>query len=1111
MRGARAVCAMLLPLVLLQTTGQLSLAVLAGTVPLSAGAAAGPATPEPFVQDGAALPPAVHNGDLTHLVYTAVSGLVPALIAPAADAVVGTPVTTVTVETIDGAGVELAVDGTVVSTAQLGERAVDSAAHTARYTYYSVPFKPGPNDVMLTAVGAGGLRGTGLHYRVYGAGKPVTVRAAIAGPLFTDARTPATLTIVATDSLAHSAQAGSQVVVSVRGGDVRLALPGDPNPAGTSAVKLALDAAGKASVLVLPGATSGNIELAIAAGEAKTTASAFIEPFLRRAFVTGLISAGLGATPGDQDGDGNYDAGGSRRGRIALFGSGEVFDHFSLTFAYDTASRLAPQSTVGPFIADPNDRPYQTYGDASTQRDDALSSSRLYARIEHGHDAFTYGQFSADLGGGDASATSYHQLLNGARLQLADGKERFRATIFSARNNVAYGRQVFPASGLATLTATLAPNVVVGSDVVTLVSLDRRTGAVVAQTILQPNVDYVLDDAAGQLRFIQVPLPFDSALNPQVVIVTYQYSGVTPSQTNGGSTTLRLGHSTTAPTLRLGYVNDVSGAGNFSIFEQALAGTLRTGAWSLVHASADGLAASGGSLTTGFGQSTRFNLTSTTSSLRIALGFDDTSAGYQNPFGGFATPGLTDIRVLLAHPLHGGGEIALAYNGQQNHGLGSDSAQSDASLGWKQRYGRLAVHSAIDVRHQNTPATPLAAIVPTPSPDGSIPGLLPGALAPSGPAIASSATQATIGLDYHLGEKSTISLTRIQNIAGSPDSSLTQPSETIAGFDLAIDRSTHAYVRSIWTGAPQVGFAESSAAFTAQSGTHVTTFGIDRNAGPNTTLTTQWALQNTGSGTDVYATNGVRERLQFAKNLKGDAFFQTSQTSGASAVAGEFSVYGLSLGYGSGQAFHASGAFQNRVGTSPGFNLQLGAGGALTPELSLLGNLNDAVTPGFQSVDARLGLAWRPGKNDRGASLLELERHTGNLTDGVERADTLAFDEVYRPSTRLEIDGRIAYKLDGDTFYAAHSILADIRIAQRVGARYDLAIEGRTLGVAGIAGTTQTGFAVESGMRVTDSLRFALGYNFSAAADPALVAAPARRGVYMTLTSVVDRIFGWGR
>lgn len=1086
----RRAAATLIALALFGSTGRLFAPADAGNAgPAAPPAAAVPAVPEAV--DDATPAPAIHTGDLMHLVYTARTGLVASLVTPDADAVVGTAETKVTAQTVEGAGVELSVGGTIVPSSQLGERDVDAAAHTARYTFYAVRFAAGPNDVAVTALGAGGLRGTTVHYNVYGAGKPVAVRASVSGRLFADARTPATLTVAAIDALGHPAQADAQVIVSVTSGAARLALPGDKLTGGSTAVKLHLDGAGRAVVLVLPGATSGDVRLAIAAGDAKTTAEAFVAPFLRPGFVTGLISGGFGSTPGDEDGDGNLDNGGSRRGRIALYGTGQAFDSVSLTFAYDTASRLAPQTALGPFVADPADRPYQTYGDASVQNDAAVSTARLYARVEDGHDAFTYGEFTADLGGGDASATSYRQLLNGAQLQLADPGERIRTTLFSATGNVAYARQTFPVSGLAALGAPLAPNIVIGSDVVTLVTLDRRTGAPIAQTVLQPNVDYVLDYASGQLRFIQIPLPFDAALNPQVVVVQYQYAGSgAQSRTNGGSATVRLGTAPGATTVRLGYVNDVTGAGNFSILEGALSGGLKGGAWSLVHATADGLDANGSSLTDGYGASTRFALSDASRSLRLNAGYDQTGAGYQNPFGGFATPGLTDMHLSLAHPLNADGEIALSFTDQLNVGLGTDSSESDATLAYKQRIRRLTVRAALDVRRQNAPA--------------------PAPTAPAAPATVSTATQATLGLDYRLADKSTLSLERIEDVGGAPDSVLTQPSQTLAGVDLAVDRNTHAYLRSIWSGAPQVGFADATAPFTAESGTHVTTFGINRNAGPNTTLTTQWALQNTGSATDVYATNGVRERLQLAPDLKGDAFFQTSQNDGAAATGGEFSVYGASLAYG-GKPFHASGAFQNRVGFAPGFDLQLGAGGALSPDLSLLGHLDDAVTAGLHDVDARLGLAWRPANDDRGASLLELERQTGDLTDGTERADTLSFDETYRLTARLEVDGRLAYKLDGDTYYAAHSVLAGLRVAQRIGSRNDVAVETRSLRVPGIAGAVQTAFAVETGVRLGDTLRFATGYNFSGAADPALFAAPTRRGAYVTLTSVVDRVFGWGR
>jgi hypothetical protein len=209
--------------------------------------------------------------------------------------------------------------------------------------------------------------------------------------------------------------------------------------------------------------------------------------------------------------------------------------------------------------------------------------------------------------------------------------------------------------------------------------------------------------------------------------------------------------------------------------------------------------------------------------------------------------------------------------------------------------------------------------------------------------------------------------------------------------------------------------------------------------------------------------------------------------------------------------FHATSAFQNRAGANGGYGLQIGAAGALSDDLSLVGTVDQSSVAGVQTSDDRAGLAYRPHADDRGAALLEFDRVTGNVTGGTDTTNTVSFEEAYRPAETLEIDGRIAYKLDGDGFYAAHSSLIGLRVDRRIGRRADLAIESRTLRTPGIAGSTTTGFAVENGWRLGSAMRLAGGYNVSGTADPSLAVAPSRRGFYVTATSVVDRVFGWGK
>ena len=1022
----------------------------------------------------AAADPTVAPGDLTHLIFTATSGLETTLLSPRAGDRVPSDRVKVDVQTVEGAGVELAVNGTVVPAAQIGERTVDGTAKTARYTYYSVPFVPGSNDVVVTALGAGGLRGVARHAVVFGAGTPAGVSATLTGALVADGRSSATLAVSAIDGWHRAAARGAVVRVTVVAGDASVAMISEKPKATSRAAEGSLNDEGAAIFRVVAGTTSGNVTIAIAAADARARVGTFVAPYLRKAFVTGLVSGGLGATPGNQDGDGNYDNGGSRRARAALFATGEVLPGTSLQFAYDTASHLAPTTTTGPYTLDPAQQPYSTYGDTSVRRDDALSAARMFLRLEHDRDSYTYGRFIADIGG-ETSASSYQQVLSGSRLELANRTDTIHAVAFNAANNVAYARRTIPVTGLASLGQTLDPNIVVGSDLITLVATDRRTGAVLSQTPLVRNVDYVIDYTTGVLRFLQIPLPFDGNGNPQFVVAQYQYAGVsTNSETTGGKLSAKIG----ATTVRAGYVNDATGSGNFALFEQGITGPLAGGAWSFTHASASGVALGGDGVASS-GQSYRLAVATVLAGTRVQLGYDATGAGYQNPFGGFATPGLTDYVVTVSRTL-GPGELTFNANGQRNAGVGTNNSQAEQLVHYTRHVGpRLALAAGVNALQSSS---------------------------------AGNAIQAQIGATYRVGAKSTLAISRLQNLGGTTSSS--QPAQTQAGIDFAVDANTHVFLRETWLDSSQTSFANSSATVAGTQGdTRLLQFGVDRKVGPNTDITSQYTVNRTINGSDFYSTSGVRETLAFGPHLKGDAFFQSSTVSvGAAATTGGggYTAYGSSMAY-STDGFHATSAFQNRAGAAGGYGLELGAGGALTQDLALVGTLDQSTTGGIMTSEGRAGVAFRPHADDREAALLEFDRVSNDIVSGTEITNTVSFEEAYRPHDGLEIDGRFAYKIDGDAYYAAHSMLLDLRVDQRIGSHADVAVETRTLRTPGIAGATTTGFAVENGWRLGNTLRLAGGYNVTGTADPLLAVAPAQRGFYVTMTSVVTHAFGWGK
>jgi hypothetical protein len=946
-----------------------------------------------------------------------------------------------------------------------------------------VRFAPGPNTVELTSLGALGARGETTRTVVYGAGMPAALSGAFASALRADGATPALLVVRARDAWNHPARAGSIVRFSVRTGGVKLLATGAagaaPAPASSASTVLhvSVDENGDARAFVVPGTSSGDAGISFTAGGASGEARTFVGPYLRKALVVGLLSNGAGAAPGSRDGDDHLDGGGSKLGRASIFVTGESLPGVATTIAYDTASRFSGSVGGGPFIQNPVEDPYRAYGDASAQRDDALSADRLYARLEFRRNAFTYGAFTADTGT-PAAASAFQAVLSGPRLDLADAAGRGHLTLFSARNDVAFARVVIPANGLSTFGRSLQPNIVLGSEIVTLTAIDPRTGAVASETTMQRNVDYLLDATSGTLRFITVPLPFDDAFRPQVIVIRYQYASAgAASRTTGGRLGTTFGHG--LGEFNVGYVNDVTGSGSFSLLQENLHLTTRYGDLNLAHVGSSG--ALPGATLDSTGQTWHADYAAQRGGTKLIASYERAGAGFADPFGGLTAGGLTDARVSLTQALRRKGELTLGYDTQRD--ALSGNAQSEASLTLRQPFSqRLTIEGGLDLRHTALTGSDAA-----------------------------STAQARMGAEYLVGPRTRIRAQRIARVAGSE--SATTPGETTLSIDSTLGDGARVFVRALIADAAEQGFATATNSLTNAGATRRVSVGIEQKLGATTTLTSEYAAERTAVGGGFSSSVGLRKVLSLSKQLKGSAYLQTSGGSGnpVSTGAGSgFSAYGFDLAYGSNR-FHATSSLQERAGAFGGTTLALSAAGALSPDISLVGDLRSAQTAELHDTQARVGLAWRPHDNDRGAALVEFERRNGSSVAGGDHVDTLSAEGAWRPTQRFELDARAALKLDGDGIYAVHTYLVGLRAVQRIGSRFDVGAEARMLGAPGTTVSRRGQFAVESGLRLGDSMRVAAGYNLTGSADPALSGRPSRKGAYVTLTTVVSRVFGWGR
>ncbi|MBD5634688.1 MAG: hypothetical protein IAI49_09440, partial [Candidatus Eremiobacteraeota bacterium] len=871
---------------------------------------------------------------------------------------------------------------------------------------------------------------------------------------------PATVSVIGHNGIvvriraSDAARDGALAATSVRA----TIASGDATFDGTSnAVDGTTGRDGILELRIVPGTVAGPLVLHLALGAQTQDIEVRLIAAAEKTMVVGVATLGIGSVPGsiesaDNDPNGTL----SRRAAVAIYGSGPVGANTRATIAYRSADTLEQGTATGPFVDDPGDRPFPTYGDGSIRYADALSQNRLFARVENGSSSAMYGEFYARGGAPDA-AGGYNVLVNGARLQTQGTQAG--GGVFIAHDDVAYDRVVFSPTGLGVANRVLRPDIVVGSDIVTLVSLDRRTGAVLSQAVLGRGTDYVLDYPSGLLRFVNLLLPYDDELDPQVVVVQYQYGGpAAHSSLFGANGSVRFTRAVSdAPRLDGWYLNDATGDGNLSILGQSLRGGSQAAAWSVSHERSSGIVAGSTVQYGNAGDRYRAAFDKRDGPLTLDVAFDATDAGYANPYGSFASPGLLSFVAHVRQRLSRIADLEFSYllakNDLPTSGLAAAVSNADtrASLGVRVKpSARLTYHAALvnEAANGNGVVTPVASFngepaVLTPGTDPlAFPGTSTVAYAPG----AGHGLLFDSGIAWMFTKQATLSVDE-----RSPLSTTTDPYDP-PGTDLALEVPTGAnekfFIRQRWQLAPSDVLAATQQgtgyAGTARSSTEA---GFEQQLGA-TTIESGYAVDRTANGTDLYQAIGARRSIVLGPRLTGDAFAQAgSDTTSATTVAGQtapspnFLAFGTSLTYAQ-NAFHATGQIQERTGFNSGSTLEFGAAGPVTTAVALFGSLASSHTQGFDTSSLRAGASYRPANNDRAVTLFSIDTESGDLTNFDEYVTNVAqLQEVYRPSRRTEFGASLAYKITGDQTFAPRTSIYGIRADQRVGPRLDFGAE----------------------------------------------------------------------
>lgn len=238
-----------------------------------------------------------------------------------------------------------------------------------------------------------------------------------------------------------------------------------------------------------------------------------------------------GVNPGDA-----YKKGAYAEGKLAFYGRGSISKGMLLTTSFDSDRRF--DHRVFRFLTP--ERFFPIHGDASSIFYEAPSASRLYVRLTHDASFLQYGDFATNLARNELVA--YTRTFTGVSGTLQ--KARTDLQVFGASTDQSIQVDQIPGEGISGLYYLSASRtgvpLVEGSERVSLQTRDRvHSENVLKEQIQYRFTDYDIDYDSGTLLFKR-PVPFRTPdENPVIIVVTYETARALVHHSVGGG---RIGY-----------------------------------------------------------------------------------------------------------------------------------------------------------------------------------------------------------------------------------------------------------------------------------------------------------------------------------------------------------------------------------------------------------------------------------------------------------------------------------------------------------------------------------------------------------------------------------------
>ena len=230
-----------------------------------------------------------------------------------------------------------------------------------------------------------------------------------------------------------------------------------------------------------------------------------------------------------------------------LWAHGRVWKDVVLTASVRSDPRLDSVDVTTPLMGtrSPLNDLYPTYGDASRVVSFATSRNGLFFRLEKGLSYVQYGDFKGFSVNNYLNFSRYSRALTGLSFHI-DGRLVELNGILAPDGQVV-SRDVFRANGTyGPFVLTKSP-IIPNSEEVFVETHDRvSAGLVLRRVKLEPGSDYELDPLTGRLDLKSPVLSFDDDLNPNYIVVIYEFEGNGGRLAYGGELTLHPAEKVTA-------------------------------------------------------------------------------------------------------------------------------------------------------------------------------------------------------------------------------------------------------------------------------------------------------------------------------------------------------------------------------------------------------------------------------------------------------------------------------------------------------------------------------------------------------------------------------------